>query len=83
VGQNSFLPWINNLDESQTLGLFNNSLYEVLQDTNLGSGEAPVSAIGFNISCGYLPYNVTQALGITGAFFEASGECSVHAKDQY
>ncbi|KAJ7142615.1 hypothetical protein C8R44DRAFT_725953 [Mycena epipterygia] len=50
-----FLPWIGNLDGSQALGLFNNTMYEVLNDAKLGSGEAQVSAIGTNITCGYLP----------------------------
>lgn len=49
-----FLPWINNLNSSQTLGLFNGSLYEVLNDDAIGNGKASVSAIGFNITCGYL-----------------------------
>ncbi|KAJ7128681.1 hypothetical protein C8R44DRAFT_733006 [Mycena epipterygia] len=66
----SFLPWFRNLDDSQTLGLLNGSLYEVLQDANLGSGEAQVSAVGFNITCGTLPENITQALG--GLLFEAT-----------
>ncbi|KAJ7751923.1 hypothetical protein DFH07DRAFT_825880 [Mycena maculata] len=50
-----FLPWIGNLNGFETLGLFNGTLYEVLNDTNLESGEAQVSAIGFNVSCGYIP----------------------------
>lgn len=49
----SFLPWIHNLDD--TIGLFNGSLYDVLQDINFGTGSADISAIGFNMTCGYLP----------------------------
>lgn len=62
-----FLPWVGNLDEPQMLGLFNNSLYEVLQDINVWSGEAEVSAIGFNITCGYLPaeINALSDLNVT------------------
>ncbi|KAJ7618234.1 hypothetical protein B0H17DRAFT_1152369 [Mycena rosella] len=45
---------MRNLDESKTLGLFNGSLYDVLSTTNPGDGEAMVSAVGFNITCGYL-----------------------------
>ncbi|KAJ7467499.1 hypothetical protein FB451DRAFT_1258708, partial [Mycena latifolia] len=55
VFPSQFLPWIGNLDSSQTLGLFNGSLYEVLDDGDFGNGEAPVSVLGFNITCGYLP----------------------------
>ncbi|KAJ7692693.1 hypothetical protein B0H17DRAFT_1132929 [Mycena rosella] len=55
VFPSQFLPWIGNLDSLQTLGLFNGSLYEVLDDGNLGKGNASVSAMGFNITCGYLP----------------------------
>jgi hypothetical protein len=55
-----FLPWIHNLNE--TLGLFNGSLYEVLQDDSLGSGSAKVSAIGFNVTCGYLAGTNTHIL---------------------
>ncbi|KAF7341200.1 hypothetical protein MVEN_01855200 [Mycena venus] len=50
-----FLPWIGNLDSSQTVGLFNGSLYEVLDDGDLENGNAAVSAMGFNITCGYFP----------------------------
>ncbi|KAJ7321552.1 hypothetical protein DFH08DRAFT_617149, partial [Mycena albidolilacea] len=55
VFPSQFLPWIGNLDSTQTLGLFNGSLYEVLDEEDLGNGNAYVSALGFNISCGYLP----------------------------
>ncbi|KAJ6452069.1 hypothetical protein C8R45DRAFT_1083520 [Mycena sanguinolenta] len=58
-----FLPWFGNLQESQTIGLFNGTLYEVLQGSNLGPGIANVSAAGINISCGYAPpegINVTS-----------------------
>jgi hypothetical protein len=53
------LPWIDAVDDSQTLGLFNGSLYEVLQDANLGVGTAMVSATGINITCGYLTAGVS------------------------
>ncbi|KAF7330600.1 hypothetical protein MSAN_02460200 [Mycena sanguinolenta] len=59
-----FLPWINNLED--TLGLFNGSLYDVLQDTNLGNGSAEISLTGFNISCGYLPGRNTESLKASG-----------------
>lgn len=52
VGQ--FLPWIGDLDESKTLGLANGSLYEVLAISTPQDGEAIVSALGFNITCGYV-----------------------------
>ncbi|KAJ7897553.1 hypothetical protein B0H14DRAFT_2494623 [Mycena olivaceomarginata] len=55
-----FLPWIHNLND--TLGLFNGSLYEVLQDDSLGSGSAEVSAIGLNVTCGYLAGTNTHIL---------------------
>lgn len=50
-----FLPWRGIFDDSQMLGLFNSSLYQVLQNTTNGRGHVEVSAIGFNITCGYLP----------------------------
>ncbi|KAJ7347791.1 hypothetical protein DFH08DRAFT_698808 [Mycena albidolilacea] len=59
-----FLPWIRNLED--TLGLFNGSLYDVLQDTNLGNGSAEVSVTGFNITCGYLPGRNTHVLKASG-----------------
>jgi hypothetical protein len=55
-----FLTWIHNLDD--TIGLFNGSLYDVLEDVNLGNGSADISAIGFNITCGYLPGTNTDIL---------------------
>ncbi|KAJ6481908.1 hypothetical protein C8R45DRAFT_1076052 [Mycena sanguinolenta] len=56
----SFLPWRAIFDDSQTLGLFNSSLYEVLASTTITIGEAQVAALGFNISCGYLPADITR-----------------------
>jgi hypothetical protein len=35
-------------------GLSNGSLYETLENTTQGTGQALVSAIGFNVTCGYL-----------------------------
>ncbi|KAJ7236533.1 hypothetical protein C8J57DRAFT_1479199 [Mycena rebaudengoi] len=49
-----FVPWIGNLDESQTLGLFNGSIYDVLQDVFPAGKPAQVTAVGYNITCGYL-----------------------------
>ncbi|KAJ7192332.1 hypothetical protein GGX14DRAFT_595899 [Mycena pura] len=49
-----FLPWRGILDDSQMLGLSNGSLYEILDATTPGNDKALVSAIGFNITCGYL-----------------------------
>ncbi|KAJ7200829.1 hypothetical protein GGX14DRAFT_659563 [Mycena pura] len=49
-----FLEWHNIFFESETPGLFNSSIYEVLQEVTSSKGEAPVSIVGFNISCGYL-----------------------------
>jgi hypothetical protein len=48
-----FLTWIGNWNPSQTPGLFNGTLYDVLQDVTLGTGEAKVMATGFNFTCGY------------------------------
>ncbi|KAJ7191489.1 hypothetical protein GGX14DRAFT_600487 [Mycena pura] len=48
------LPWRGIFDDSQMLGLSNGSLYEVLDVTTPGNDKAQVSAIGFNITCGYL-----------------------------
>ncbi|KAJ7364540.1 hypothetical protein DFH08DRAFT_1016976 [Mycena albidolilacea] len=48
----NFLPWSGVFDDSQMLGLSNGSLYES------PGGEARVSAIGFNITCGYVSAQV-------------------------
>jgi hypothetical protein len=56
-----FLPWIGNWNPSQTLGLFNGTLYDVLQDAALGSGEAKVMATGFNFTCSY-PHTVINGV---------------------
>ncbi|KAF8186112.1 hypothetical protein K438DRAFT_1836054 [Mycena galopus ATCC 62051] len=55
----SFLPWIDDLDQSTKLGLFNGSLYDVLEQAYLGSSSAQISAVGFNITCGYINITVT------------------------
>ncbi|KAJ6533520.1 hypothetical protein B0H19DRAFT_1080932 [Mycena capillaripes] len=54
VKTSGFVPWIGNLDESQTLGLFNGSIYDVLQDVFPAGKPAQVTAVGYNITCGYL-----------------------------
>ncbi|KAJ7649985.1 hypothetical protein FB45DRAFT_6550 [Roridomyces roridus] len=46
------MPWMSNMP---TLGLSNGTLFDVLQNTTLGAGEAMVPASGFNVTCGYLP----------------------------
>ncbi|KAJ7676609.1 hypothetical protein DFH06DRAFT_1291586 [Mycena polygramma] len=51
----SFLPWRGILDNSQMSGLFESSLYEGLQTVTLSKGEASISAVGFNVTCGFLP----------------------------
>ncbi|KAJ7189508.1 hypothetical protein GGX14DRAFT_609220 [Mycena pura] len=58
----AILPWINGLDDSKTLGLSNGSLYDVLEQAYPGSGLTEVSALGFNISCGYIPDIVVQII---------------------
>jgi hypothetical protein len=50
----NFLPWIGNLNESETLGLFNGTLYDTLESAVLTGTTTQVSAIGFNVSCGYI-----------------------------
>ncbi|KAJ6474834.1 hypothetical protein C8R45DRAFT_1010680 [Mycena sanguinolenta] len=52
------LPWMDGLDESKKLGLSNGSLYDVLEQAYPGSGPTQISAVAFNITCGYIP-NVT------------------------
>ncbi|KAF8183342.1 hypothetical protein K438DRAFT_2164498 [Mycena galopus ATCC 62051] len=74
----NFLPWIHNLDD--TLGLFNGSLYDVLQDTNLGNGSAEISLTGFNISCGYLPginTDVQKASGWEPSLWDISFDSNI------
>lgn len=48
------LPWITQLNGLIKLGLSNGSLYDVMTDAYPGSVTAQVSAIGFDITCGYL-----------------------------
>jgi hypothetical protein len=61
----NFLPWRRIFDESGMLGLFNSSLYDVLDATS-APGQANVSAVGFNISCGYRSANITPNGGADG-----------------
>jgi hypothetical protein len=83
----SFLPYFGNLEQSQTVGLFNGSLYDVLTETYPGNMTAEVEAFGFNITCGYLPgvnletdsedsFNISLALEQASAWlaFPVSGE---------
>ncbi|KAJ7191968.1 hypothetical protein GGX14DRAFT_596714 [Mycena pura] len=55
AGNGAILPWITGLDDSKTLGLSNGSLHDVLEQAYPGSGLTEVSALGFNITCGYVP----------------------------
>ncbi|KAJ6525232.1 hypothetical protein DFH09DRAFT_1095708 [Mycena vulgaris] len=63
----NFLPWRGIFDNSQMLGLFNGSLYEVLQNTTNGKGQARVSATGFKITCGYVPAVLDQVSSDVGS----------------
>src|ERR1700761_6474864 len=62
AGNGAILPWINGLDDSKKLGLSNGSLYDVLEQAYPGSGLTEVSALGFNITCGYIPDISVQIL---------------------
>jgi hypothetical protein len=64
-----FVEWMGNLDNSHKLGLFNGSLYEVLDHNTAGIGSAQVSAMAFNITCGYFPATITLLQSFPG-FFE-------------
>jgi hypothetical protein len=56
---------IQGFDSSNTIGLFNGSLYDSLTNIHPGSNIANVSALGFNITCGYVPgVNVNLTSGI-------------------
>ncbi|KAJ7610618.1 hypothetical protein DFH06DRAFT_1308628 [Mycena polygramma] len=56
-----FLQWMSTVfDQSKTIGLFNGSLYDVLDSSNSAPTSARVSATGFNVTCGY-PSNVSIA----------------------
>jgi hypothetical protein len=59
----NFLPWLGNLDQSQTMGLSNGSLHDVLSNVYPGSRTVAVTAIGFNITCGYPSVNKTEWKG--------------------
>ncbi|KAJ7614555.1 hypothetical protein FB45DRAFT_1110374 [Roridomyces roridus] len=62
----AFLPF---LTPSNTLGLYEATLYDVL-GPNAGTGSVLVNATGFNITCGYIPdtaYNATtQTIHVDG-----------------
>ncbi|KAJ7927259.1 hypothetical protein B0H13DRAFT_2653591 [Mycena leptocephala] len=49
----SFLPWMRNLNNAQTLGLFNGTLYEALQTLKTDAGTQQVSATSFNLGGHY------------------------------
>ncbi|KAJ7929724.1 hypothetical protein B0H13DRAFT_1859447 [Mycena leptocephala] len=63
----TFLKWLGHLHESQTLGLSDGSLYDVLTSTYSGSGTAQVSATGFDITCGYIANFTVKA---TSQFYD-------------
>ncbi|KAJ6476983.1 hypothetical protein C8R45DRAFT_1216775 [Mycena sanguinolenta] len=70
VFPSQFLPWMGNLNGAQTIGLLNGSLYEVLDTSGgLGNGTAPVSAMGFNITCSYFPATI-NASGYMSVFLD-------------
>ncbi|KAJ7924526.1 hypothetical protein B0H13DRAFT_1863927 [Mycena leptocephala] len=50
----AFLPWMQNLDESQTPSLIDQTLYDTLAEISRDIGMVNISATGFNITCGYL-----------------------------
>ncbi|KAJ7875789.1 hypothetical protein B0H13DRAFT_1893953 [Mycena leptocephala] len=58
----AYFPWIKQLDRSMALGLSNGSLYGVMETAYAGGGSALVSAVGFNISRGYIPGVVVKKL---------------------
>ncbi|KAJ7192333.1 hypothetical protein GGX14DRAFT_595902 [Mycena pura] len=62
AGNGAILPWINGLDDSKKLGLSNGSLYDVLEQDYPGSATTEVSALGFNITCGYIPDIAVQII---------------------
>ncbi|KAJ6537820.1 hypothetical protein B0H19DRAFT_1270223 [Mycena capillaripes] len=59
----TFFPWIDNLDKSQKIGLFNGSLHDTLQDVLPGRGGGRITATGFNITCGYL-HGVSNGINV-------------------
>ncbi|KAJ7192328.1 hypothetical protein GGX14DRAFT_595889 [Mycena pura] len=64
AGNGAILPWINGLDDSRKLGLSNGSLYDVLEQAYPGSGLTEVSALGFNVTCGYIPDIAVQMIEV-------------------
>ncbi|KAF7377889.1 hypothetical protein MSAN_00212600 [Mycena sanguinolenta] len=59
----AFLPWITNLDPTLTLGLSDGSLYDIPESASSSGGSAGISAVGFNITCGYIPGLAAKAIG--------------------
>ncbi|KAF8186116.1 hypothetical protein K438DRAFT_1936834 [Mycena galopus ATCC 62051] len=77
VSGGSFLPWFDDLDQSTKLGMFNGSLYDVLEHAYSGSGPAQISAVGFNITCGYIP-NITATIIPLSTADKAQGVCQAY-----
>ncbi|KAJ7347792.1 hypothetical protein DFH08DRAFT_1001065 [Mycena albidolilacea] len=75
-----FLPWIGNLQESETPGLFNGSLHDTLESLAPQGMPTQVPAAGFNISCGYLlgeniryiQTDYIEEFGLPGPYWEIS-----------
>ncbi|KAF8214817.1 hypothetical protein K438DRAFT_2138348 [Mycena galopus ATCC 62051] len=59
----NFFPWIHTLlEQNETIGLFNGSLYDVLAGPVSATAPANISASGFNVTCGYIPnINITAS----------------------
>ncbi|KAJ7214291.1 hypothetical protein C8J57DRAFT_1397298 [Mycena rebaudengoi] len=64
---NTLLPLLADLPPSQTPGLYNSTLYTVLDNWD-GIGDVSVPAVSFNVSCGYLPNARTG--GVVNAFLD-------------
>jgi hypothetical protein len=70
-----FLPWKGNLEDSEILGVFNGSLYYTLESAIPDGFPTQVPALGFNISCKYLPgenIGFNYSSGFNGPYWEIS-----------
>ncbi|KAJ7268349.1 hypothetical protein C8J57DRAFT_1324944 [Mycena rebaudengoi] len=67
VTPNTLLPLLADLPPSQTPGLYNSTLYTVLDSWD-GIGDVSVPALSFNVSCGYLPNARTG--GVVNVFLD-------------
>ncbi|KAJ7506034.1 hypothetical protein B0H11DRAFT_328788 [Mycena galericulata] len=67
-----FLPSV--VGSTGTLGLYRGTLYDVLESSNIGTGNTTVNATGFNITCNYLTGDITLERQSLSNWWSLQGE---------